>query len=814
MPTVQDQLALESEMVDRGIAMFKAAQIKAREQGRLAETTNGRKLLTGLVTELSEVLQAELDVRKAGKQRKAIPLLREVGAETAVFIAMSSLMNVPNSGTNTQYVQFQAVGIATRIEDELRFRRFSKTHSEYYNAVIEDFKRKGTSSYRHKHRVLTFKANEKEDGWIQWSQEDKLAIGLYLIDLILRESDLFQRTTVSRRRGSYYTIDITTAGNEWLAEANNRTALLRPSQYPMIIPPVPWTGSVGGGYHSTPLQMTYAFVKLGRKSDGDLVRRLIDAGEAQPVMDAVNKVQAVPWVINETVLSTVQHVYNNCLGVGLPRAEPYDIPQFLIDGKHRPDILKEDMNEELRASFNEWKREAADAHNLERERVAKGIGFSRAIQTAAKFSQYESIWFPHNCDFRGRIYAAACGLSPQGDDVSKGLLRFSHGKPLGKRGGYWLAVQGANVYGEDKLTFDERAAWVHAHSERIVALGTEPLGNLSFLRGADKPWQFLAFAVEWAGYVASGKSPQFISTLPIAMDGSCNGLQHYSAFLRDPVGAAATNLIASDTPNDIYQRVADVCTRKVASYQGDNQFVYWWQAIVLDRKLAKIPVMTLPYGSTRMTCTDAIVDWLKEYHYTELPSALDRQRHAQALTPLLWASIGEVVEAARVGMDWLQTVTRQAVRSGESIAWQTPLGFPVSQEINKFKTRTIDTQLCGRVQLRMAESTDVLDPVKMANGVAPNFIHSMDSTHLCMTVNAMPSTTQFAMVHDSFGTHACDVDDLHVAIRKAFVAMYSTDQAAAFHRELQAFTKTELDAPPVMGDFNMDSVLTAEYFFA
>ena len=45
-----------------------------------------------------------------------------------------------------------------------------------------------------------------------------------------------------------------------------------------------------------------------------------------------------------------------------------------------------------------------------------------------------------------------------------------------------------------------------------------------------------------------------------ALDGTCNGLQHYSAMLRDPVGGAAVNLRPSDTPADIYQTVADWVT--------------------------------------------------------------------------------------------------------------------------------------------------------------------------------------------------------------------------------------------------------------
>ena len=39
------------------------------------------------------------------------------------------------------------------------------------------------------------------------------------------------------------------------------------------------------------------------------------------------------------------------------------------------------------------------------------------------------------------------------------------------------------------------------------------------------------------------------------MDGSCNGLQNFSAMLRDEVGGKAVNLIPSDKPQDVYMEV-------------------------------------------------------------------------------------------------------------------------------------------------------------------------------------------------------------------------------------------------------------------
>ena len=43
--------------------------------------------------------------------------------------------------------------------------------------------------------------------------------------------------------------------------------------------------------------------------------------------------------------------------------------------------------------------------------------------------------------------------------------------------------------------------------------------------------------------------------LPVHMDGSCNGLQHYAALGRDQEGAVKVNVAPSDRPQDVYVAV-------------------------------------------------------------------------------------------------------------------------------------------------------------------------------------------------------------------------------------------------------------------
>jgi len=179
----------------------------------------------------------------------------------------------------------------------------------------------------------------------------------------------------------------------------------------------------------------------------------------------------------------------------------------------------------------------------------------QTLTVAEEFRGDRAIYYPHSVDFRGRLYPVPMtGLSPQGPDLDRGLLTFAQGKPLGtQEAADWLAIHGANTYGIDKVSFADRLEWVDQHREDILAVARDPLqpGPLAFWSASPDKWQFLAFCFEWAGYLKDGLG--YVSSLPVTVDGSCNGIQHFSAMLRDRAGGAAVNLVPGEKPADLYQ---------------------------------------------------------------------------------------------------------------------------------------------------------------------------------------------------------------------------------------------------------------------
>ena len=66
-------------------------------------------------------------------------------------------------------------------------------------------------------------------------------------------------------------------------------------------------------------------------------------------------------------------------------------------------------------------------------------------------------------------------LNHIGDDLSRGLLKFGVGKPLGEKGLRWLKIHLANVFGFDKGSFDERCQFTMDHLEDVFDSADKPL---------------------------------------------------------------------------------------------------------------------------------------------------------------------------------------------------------------------------------------------------------------------------------------------------------------------------------------------------
>ena len=114
------------------------------------------------------------------------------------------------------------------------------------------------------------------------------------------------------------------------------------------------------------------------------------------------------------------------------------------------------------------------------------------------------------------------------------------------------------------MSFDDRAAFVDDNIDKIRESVQSPFSEDPWWMTLDDPFQGLATCEEIIKAIDSGNPESYMCSLPVHMDGSCNGLQHYAALGRDTVGGKAVNLLEGDGPEDVYVGVMHEVIRRVA----------------------------------------------------------------------------------------------------------------------------------------------------------------------------------------------------------------------------------------------------------
>lgn len=73
----------------------------------------------------------------------------------------------------------------------------------------------------------------------------------------------------------------------------------------------------------------------------------------------------------------------------------------------------------------------------------------------------------------------------------------------------------------------------------------------------------------------------------------------------------------------------------------------------------------------------------------------------------------------------------------------------------------------------------------------------------------------FAAVHDSYWTHAGDIDAMNASLREQFVNMYKRPLLERLHQSLKVrFPSLPIRDLPDRGNFNIDEVKASTYFFS
>ncbi|KAN0055755.1 hypothetical protein ACTA71_011641 [Dictyostelium dimigraforme] len=567
--------------------------------------------------------------------------------------------------------------------------------------------------------------------------------------------------------------------------------------YPMVIKPLPWISPYDGPY-------LHYKVPLMRTSGSAMQMRSLTDVDLSLIYRSLNILGETPWVINKELYKILSEVYNSGMGIGdIPRGTDYEYPP-----------IPEDLiyNHETRKQFH---RKEQKIKLLNSNLHSMRCDVSLKLGVARKFLD-NTIYFPHNVDFRGRSYPIPPHLNHLGSDFCRSLLKFEKSLPLGEKGFTWLKIHLANLYGVDKVPLNERIDFTERNMENIFESADNPLDGSRWWLKAENPWQTLSACMEITNAIRSGNPTEFSSNLPIHQDGTCNGLQHYAALGGDIAGAEKVNLIPSDRPQDVYSGVAALVSNLVdIDAKEGNKYAKFFAGNV-DRKLVKQTVMTSVYGVTFIGAREQISDaMLEKFRSREEMYDEDFVFNASAyIAKHTFSSLNDMFEGARALMKWMSDCAILIAKSGHCVSWLTPLGLPIVQPYKKGGKYSIRTLECDFL---VAHDDDMLpvDTNRQRSAFPPNFIHSLDSTHMFLTALACNEKgITYSSVHDSYWTHACSIDDMNDILRNEFIELH---KQPLLDRLLDWFKVRypDIKFPPLppKGKLDINKVKESRYFF-
>lgn len=797
-----DEALNETEMVELGKLRYRHRVARNAKHG--SETTDPvtRHAMAQAVPVVAQAIDAwKASARdKPGRLHRALAYIEKMPSDVIALLALKSLLD---SASQSKTMLKAANSIARVLEDEHDFRTvinnepilWAQLQRQVRGNINENQRRKFISKTIHNHNL----------GISNWPPKDRANVGILLVELVNQSTDFLKIENIRNERGKTLTmVGASDTFLDFIRKNSAKAELMSPVWLPMVEPPMEWRDPFVGGYQAQFFRRRPLVKIHNRNYLNDLKAR-----DMAYVYRAVNVIQGTPWEINNFVVDVARRCWESNLEIGdIPARDDYPYPA-------KPDDIKENAESRRQYRKNYVRIKWANQHL-----GSKRMQLAKMLWVAKEFSD-RPIFFPVQLDFRGRCYPMPGYLNPQGFDAARASLRFYKSMKMTDDGEWWLRVHGANCYGLDKKPYADRLDWTKDFHGDIMAAGANPMAHVGFWSKADKPFEFLAFCDEYCRMHTTGTD--FVTRLPVSIDGSNNALQLISLLLRDEIGAEATNCVACDIPADIYRMVADHVIHELMA--SNHAYAKAWAEIGVARSCLKRPVMTKPYAATLYSCKKYIGEWLHD--------ELDRRRKiglpvpfTDVYGPSMWLArivhqvIDRVVPAVATLMQWLQAVSDICVKHDIPISWTAPSGFWIRQHYPKWKREEVRCAIGPKVRVHAINIEDRgMNRRANRNAITANFTHALDASLMIWSTNRahdLYGVDSIGWIHDAASAHAPNVPILQSQIKESAIEVFSMDILGTFKAEVDAMLPpgVTIPDPPERGDFDLERLRSADYFFA
>ena len=778
MPTpfeIDQQIALEREQIRQGLDHLRSNTRNLEEKSYASSSVYGVASIRDLIPHVVGRIDAtRLRIKQgsAGVNFKDIhEYLKDLEPEAAAAIACKITFDkVFSTKPKANTVSGVTDAIGKAIENECMMRYYETNVPGLLHSLKENYWHKSIGTHQKVVVIRTLMNRCDVEHWQTWGRANRIRLGGWLLDCICQSSNWFM--TETRRDGRKTQCHVVPTP-EFIAikdQVMAQAELFSPIAWPMLIEPNDWSNEIQGGYILNEVMKGYDMVRRGNPT------RI----QGETPINFLNKIQKVAYTLNPFVVGVAETLMAKGRAVGK------FIPVVEIPLPPKPVDIAENYD-----SRKDYRRRAAEVMNLNAQAFQKSCRTRMTMNAVKVFKDKERFFIPWSFDYRSRVYPIPAFLTPQDTDFGKSLLKFHVSAFVTPESERWLAFQVATTYGLDKDTMHDRQVWVDSNHDLIKRVATDPIGNLPEWEAADEPWQFLAACEEYYACVINCNR-QF-TNLMVATDATCSGLQILAGLARDKSTAKLVNVVPGDKPQDAYKVIAEQAKPDVP--ESIQPF--------MDRKVTKRTVMTIPYNakpySNRSYIRDALKEKGVEVEKEELTAVVKAVRNA----------MDEVVPGPMQVMKWIEKEVAAAIDRGETqIQWVTPSGFVVTQRLMKSQTQRIELQLLGRCVVKAATGeTDKVDKAHHKNATAPNLIHSLDASLLCLST--LRFNAPISLIHDSVLCRATDMGVLSAIVRETYMHLFAEhDYLMTFAQQIGAETK-----PPIIGDLEPSTVIDSTYFF-
>jgi len=777
MPTpaqIDEQIKLERDQIAQGLKRLH------KNTRQLEEKSYGSATVYG-ITSIDELLPNVVDAIKdtnsrihKGHNGRAFKEIHQYLADleplaAAAIACKLTFDKVFSIKENSNQLITVSESIGQAIENECQMRYYEAKAPALLHTLKENYWHKSCGTHQKMVVIQTLMNKSEIKTWIPWGRSIRIKLGTWLLDCIMLTSGWFYK---DMRQQGRKRVNYIVPTPEFIAikdQVMNDAELFAPLAWPMLIEPNDW-GEKPGGYLLNEVMKGHAMVRRG---DNGCIQ-----GE-KPIA-FLNKIQKVGYKLNPFVVNVAEQLYERGISVG----KFIPIVELPLPPKP-PDIAE---NKDARKAY---RRAAAEVMNTNAGAFRRSCRTRMTMEAVRKFKGKE-FFIPWSFDYRGRAYPIPAFLTPQDTDFGKSLLIFSNEEVMGDDAEKWLAFQVATTYGLDKETWDVRQSWVKANECLITRVAKFPIESMAEWEVADEPWQFLAACEEY--YAVVTKQLRRHTRLPVATDATCSGLQILAGLARDRTTAQLVNVLPSDKPQDAYKVVADTAKPHIPEYLHR----------IWDRSRVKRTVMTIPYNAKPFSNRSYIRDALKE-------GGIEIEKDDLTLTvKAVRDAMHQIVPGPMAVMSWIEKEVSKKFKGKTNLTlkWTTPSGFIVNQKIQKKKIETLNLQLLGRCEIRVAtDDPDAADMSRHKAATAPNLIHSLDATLLHFS--ALKFCGPIALIHDSVLCRATDMTALSSIVRETYMELFAKrDYLTEFASAIGATTK-----PPIIGDLEPSEVIDSTYFF-